>query len=81
VVLILAALGVMVGLWRALAVLLKRPHSPDNRSVIASDSAEDWLTAAVICVAILGCVGVGLFPQVLAPWAVRFADAYTFLAP
>jgi formate hydrogenlyase subunit 3/multisubunit Na+/H+ antiporter MnhD subunit len=81
VVLILAALGVMVGLWRALAVLLKRPPSPDNRSVIQSDPSENWLTAAVICAAILICVGVGLFPQVLAPWAARLADAYTFLAP
>ena len=81
VVLVLAALGVMVGLWRVLAVLLERPHAPDNRSVIQSDPAENWLTAAVICVAILICVGVGLFPQVLAPWAARLADAYTFLAP
>jgi multicomponent Na+:H+ antiporter subunit D len=81
VILILAALGVMVGLWRALAILLERPRSPDNRSVIQPDPAENWLTAIVICLAILVCVGVGLFPQVLAPWAARLADTYTFLAP
>jgi formate hydrogenlyase subunit 3/multisubunit Na+/H+ antiporter MnhD subunit len=81
VVLILATLGVMAGLWRVLAVLLERPHSPDNRSVIQSDPPESWLTAAVMCVAILICVGVGLFPQILAPWAARLADTYTFLAP
>ena len=37
--------------------------------------------AAVVVVAILGCVGVGIFPQVLAPYAVRLADAYTFFIP
>jgi NADH-quinone oxidoreductase subunit N len=81
VVLILAALGVMAGLWRVLAILMERSHPPDSGRVIQSDPSESWLTAAVICVAILICVGVGLFPQVLAPWAARLADAYTFLAP
>jgi formate hydrogenlyase subunit 3/multisubunit Na+/H+ antiporter MnhD subunit len=81
VILILAALGVMTGLWRVLAILLERPHAPDNHSVIQFNPSESWLTAAVICVAILICAGVGLFPQTLAPWAARLADAYTFLAP
>jgi NADH-quinone oxidoreductase subunit N len=81
VVLILATLGVMTGLWRILAVLLERSHSPDNRSVTQSDPPESWLTAVVMCVAILACVCVGLFPQILAPWAARLADTYTFLAP
>jgi NADH-quinone oxidoreductase subunit N len=80
-ILILAALGVMVGLWRVLTVLLKRPRSPDDRSIIQPDPSENWLTAAVLCAAILICVGVGLFPQTLAPWAARLADTYTFFTP
>jgi formate hydrogenlyase subunit 3/multisubunit Na+/H+ antiporter MnhD subunit len=79
--LILAGMGVMVGLWRGLLVLLERPRSPANRSVISLGPSEGWLTAAVVVVVIVGCVGVSLFPQVLAPWAVRLADTYTFLTP
>jgi hypothetical protein len=62
-------------------VLLERPRSPANRSVISLGPSEGWLTAAVVVVVIIGCVGVSLFPQVLAPWAVRLADTYTFLTP
>jgi hypothetical protein len=29
----------------------------------------------------VACVGVGLFPQVLAPLAVRLAESYTFFLP
>lgn len=79
-ILILAGMGVMLGLWRGLSVLLERPHSPENRSVIKGPS-EGWLTAAVVVIVILGCVGVGIFPQVLAPYAIHLADAYTFFAP
>ncbi|MCP4537869.1 MAG: hypothetical protein GY832_12060 [Chloroflexi bacterium] len=80
-ILILAGVGVMMGLWRGLSMLLDRPRSPENRSVIPLGASEDWLTAAVVIVVILCCVGVGIFPQVLAPYAVRLADAYTFFIP
>ncbi len=78
---ILAGMSVMIGLWRGLSVLLSRPRSPENRSVISLGPSEGWLTAAVVIVVIAGCVGVGLFPQTLAPWATRLADAYTFFGP
>ena len=81
---LLAESGVMVGMWRGLSSLLARPRSLENRSVVSLDISEDtsegWLTAAVVAVTILGCVGVGLFPQVLAPLAVRMAETYTFFA-
>jgi formate hydrogenlyase subunit 3/multisubunit Na+/H+ antiporter MnhD subunit len=80
-ILILAGMGVMIGLWRGLAALLERPRSPENRSVIPPGPSEGWLTAAVVVVVILACVGVGIFPQVLAPWAIRLADTYTFFTP
>jgi formate hydrogenlyase subunit 3/multisubunit Na+/H+ antiporter MnhD subunit len=78
---ILAGTGVTVGLWRGLSVLLARPRSPENRSVLSLGPSEGWLTAAVVIVVVVACVGVGLFPQTLAPWAVRLADAYTFFTP
>ena len=77
----LAGMGVMVGLWRGLASLLDRPRSPENRSVLSPGSSEGWLTALVVVVAVVACIGMGLFPQILAPWTVRLADAYTFFAP
>lgn len=83
--LLLAGVGVMVGVWRGLSVLLARPHSPGDRSVVSLDPSEGasdgWLTAAVVVVGILCCVGVGLFPQTLAPLAVRLAETYTFFTP
>lgn len=81
---LLAGASVMVGMWRGLSLLLARPRSPENRSVIspgATDTPEGWLRAVILVVAIIGCVGVGLFPQVLAPLAARMAEAYTFFAP
>jgi hypothetical protein len=80
-ILILAGMGVMVGLWRGLLALLERPRSPENRSVLSLGLSEGWVTATVVVVVILGCVGMGIFPQVLTPWAVRLADTYTLFAP
>jgi formate hydrogenlyase subunit 3/multisubunit Na+/H+ antiporter MnhD subunit len=83
--LLLAGAGVMIGVWRGLSALLMRPSPSKDRNVVSLDTAKDtsegWLTAAVVVVVILGCVGVGLFPQVLAPVAVRLAETYTFFAP
>jgi formate hydrogenlyase subunit 3/multisubunit Na+/H+ antiporter MnhD subunit len=79
--LLLAGVGVMIGVWRGLSALLVHPRAPENRSVVSLSSPEGWLTAAVVAVAIVACVGVGLFPQVLAPLAVRLAEAYTFFTP
>jgi len=82
---LLAGAGVVIGVWRGLSYLLMRPHSPADRSIVSpgtSDGAsEGWLTAAVVVVAIVACVGIGLFPQVLAPLAVRLAETYTFFTP
>ena len=79
--LLLAGAGVMIGVWRGLSVLLVRPRSPKDRSVVPLGPSEGWLTAAVVIVAILGCIGVGLFPQTLAPLAARFAETCTFVTP
>jgi formate hydrogenlyase subunit 3/multisubunit Na+/H+ antiporter MnhD subunit len=81
VLLVLASTGVLVGLWRGMSTLLERPRSIENRSVISLGRPEGWLTAVVVIVVILGCIGVGLFPQILAPYTVRWADTYTFIAP
>lgn len=71
---LLASAGVMAGVWRALWALLARQK---DRSV--PSSPEGWLTAVVIVVAIVACVGIGLFPQIVAPLADRLAAAYTFV--
>ena len=79
--LLLAGAGVMVGVWRGLSTLLVRPRAPENQSIVSLGTREGGLTALVVIVAIVACIGVGLFPQVLAPLAVRLAEAYTFFAP
>ncbi|HEY72218.1 MAG: hypothetical protein DRJ03_12470 [Chloroflexi bacterium] len=79
--LLLAGVGVMAGVWRTLSTLLIRPRSPQDRSVISRSSSEGWLTAAVVIVAIMLCVGAGLFPQYLAPLAASLAKTYTFFTP
>jgi NADH:ubiquinone oxidoreductase subunit 2 (subunit N) len=79
--LLLAGVGVMVGVWRALSALVVRPRPSEDQSVVPSVLPEGRLTAMVVVVAIMACVGVGLFPQVLAPLAVRLTEAYTFFTP
>lgn len=79
--LLLAGVGVMIGIWRGLSILLMRPRSPEDRSIVSLGSSGGWLTTMVAVVAILLCVGVGLFPQVLAPVASRLAGTYTFFVP
>lgn len=78
--LLLAGVGVMVGVWRGLSALLVPPRPPEGDK-FSRVISEGWLTAVVVVVAILACVGVGLFPQVLAPLAARLAETYTFFAP
>jgi formate hydrogenlyase subunit 3/multisubunit Na+/H+ antiporter MnhD subunit len=78
---LLASVGVIVGVWRGLAALLMHPRAPEDRSIIPLRSPEGWLTAAVVSVTIIACVGVGLFPQALTPLAVQLAEAYTFFTP
>jgi formate hydrogenlyase subunit 3/multisubunit Na+/H+ antiporter MnhD subunit len=76
-----AGAGVIIGVWRGLSALLMHPRSSEDRSVVSLVAPEGWLTAVVVVVAIMACVGVGLFPQVLAPLAVRLAETYTFFIP
>ena len=79
--LLLAAVGVMVGVWRGLAALLARPRAPDGDDGKTLGVSEHWLTALVVAVAIVGCVGGGLLPQLIAPQAVHLAEGYTFFVP
>jgi NADH-quinone oxidoreductase subunit N len=81
--LLLAGLGVMVGVWKGLSALLERPRSPEENETPETPevAAEGWLTAAVLAVAILACLWVGLFPQAIAPLAARVAETYTFFVP
>jgi len=67
--------------WRSLSSLLRRPRSPEDRSVVSLAPSEGWLTALVVIVAIAASAGVGLFPQVIAPLADQLAGTYTFFLP
>jgi multicomponent Na+:H+ antiporter subunit D len=79
--LLVAGVSVMVGVWRSLSSLLRRPRSPEDRSVVSLAPSEGWLTALVVIVAIAASVGVGLFPQIIAPLADQLAGTYTFFLP
>lgn len=78
--LLLAGLGVMVGVWKGLSALLERPRSPEENDT-QEITSEGWLMAAVLAVAILACLWVGFFPQAIAPLAARLAETYTFFVP
>jgi NADH-quinone oxidoreductase subunit N len=82
-VMMFASAGLMIGVWRALSVLLARPepsyeetHEPEWGVPL-----RRWLLAGLVVLAAATCVGVGLFPQVVTPTAVRLADLYTFVVP
>jgi NADH:ubiquinone oxidoreductase subunit 2 (subunit N) len=79
--LLLAGVSVMTGVWRRFSALLMRPRSPEDRSVVSLSPSEGWLTAAVVIVVAAASIGVGLFPQVVAPLADRLAWTYTFFLP
>jgi len=71
--LLLAGVAVMMGMWRGLSALLTRPRESKDRSVFSGVSSEGWVTAVVVIAAMLVCVGIGLFPQGLASVAVSLA--------
>ena len=75
---LLAGAAVMIGVWRGVAALMRRPRTAEGLVATFSVSSENPLTVAVVLLAILGCVGLGLFPQVLAPVAATLAEGYTF---
>lgn len=77
-----ASLGLMIGIWRALAALLAAPQ-PSNGAAEeeGGQETEKWPKAIVIVLATLASLVVGLGPQLLAPTATRLAGFFTFLAP
>jgi formate hydrogenlyase subunit 3/multisubunit Na+/H+ antiporter MnhD subunit len=78
-----ASLGVMVGVWRVLTTLFWRSQPPDGKTSETEKDipSEGVLRVILIVLAVAVCVGLGLFPQLLAPTALRLAGLYTFLAP
>ena len=78
----MASVGVMIGVWRALSVVLA-----EDLGVGATAGGEDlkgragWPMPVIVLVVALASVVVGLAPQPLAQTAARLAELYTFLAP
>jgi NADH-quinone oxidoreductase subunit N len=79
----LASVGVMVGVWRVFAALFWRPQYSDGEASGSGEVvvSEGVVTVILIALAVATCVGVGLFPQLLAPTALRLAGLYSFFAP
>jgi hypothetical protein len=75
---LLAGVAVVFGVWRGVATLMRRPRTAEGLVAPFSISPESWITAAVVIVAIVACIGLGLFPQLLAPVAASLAEGYTF---
>lgn len=78
---LLAGAAVVIAVLRGVAVLLRRPRTAEGLLEPFSVSSEHWLTAAIVLVAMLGCVVLGLFPQLIAPAASSLAEGYTFFLP
>lgn len=77
-----ASVGVMIGVWRALSALLSAPESSVGTGEAEENSPlQRWLLAGLVVVAVAASVGVGLFPRLVTPTAVRLASLYTFLGP
>jgi multicomponent Na+:H+ antiporter subunit D len=79
--LILAGGGIMVGLVRTLSTLLARPNPETGAPDSVSIRSEGWLNTLVIGLAILSCVIIGLFPQLISPVASGLVQSYTFFGP
>ena len=71
----------MIAVWRGAAALLRRPRTAEGLLEPFSISSENWLTASLVLVVMLVSVGLGLFPQVIAPIAASLAEGYTFFLP
>jgi hypothetical protein len=78
---LLAGAAVAFAVWRAVGVLMRRPRTAEGLVAPFSLSSENPLSAAVVLAVILGCVGLGLFPQLIAPVASSLAAGYTFFLP
>jgi len=75
-----ASLGVMIGVWRVLSVVMAEWEPEDvKRGELGRVEREGWARGTVVLVGVVACVVVGLVPQALAPTASRLAGLYTFL--
>jgi NADH:ubiquinone oxidoreductase subunit 2 (subunit N) len=81
VLVVAAGLGVMWGVWRALAVMLRRPASSDGATVPPVEAGETRLSAALLGAMIAVTVTVGAFPSLLSSVATALAETYATLLP
>jgi formate hydrogenlyase subunit 3/multisubunit Na+/H+ antiporter MnhD subunit len=81
VALVLGGTGVVWGVWRVLAILLRRPASPKDRPVSAMGGSEGVSTAAVLGAMIVVTLVVSAFPGLIASVATSLAETYTPFVP
>jgi formate hydrogenlyase subunit 3/multisubunit Na+/H+ antiporter MnhD subunit len=78
---LLGGLGVLWGVWRALATLLRRPASPDDRPVFTLGGTEERVTACVLGAMVSVTLVVAGFPSLISSVATTLAQTYTTLVP
>ena len=76
-----ASAGVMIGAWRGLSSLAKGAIAPRDCSILSPSRSEGWLTATAVGVAAALCIGVGIYPRLIATVAANLAEAYSFFIP
>lgn len=81
VLLLLASVGMTAGVWRGVSALLVRHQLAEEDEPRSNPIREHWLTAVVLALGAAICIGLGLFPQSVAPLADRVAESYTFFTP
>jgi len=77
--LLLSSCGVVAGLLRAATLLLDYSGKSDVPSATITFRVWEWSTTAIVVLATLGCIGVGLWPQRIAPLATQIAASFTLL--
>ena len=77
--LLLSSCGVVVGLLRTATLLLDYSGKSDDSPTDVKFRVWGWSTTIIVLLAVLGCIGVGLWPQRVAPLATQLADSFTLL--
>jgi formate hydrogenlyase subunit 3/multisubunit Na+/H+ antiporter MnhD subunit len=78
---VLAGAATVTAVWRGAAVLMRRPRTAEGLIAPHAVTSEGLLTGAVVLVAIVASVALGLFPQLVGPVAATLAEGYTFFLP
>ena len=77
--LLLSSGGVVAGLLRTTALLLDYSGKSDDPPTDINFRVWEWSSTIIVLLGVLGCIGVGLWPQLVAPLATQLAESFTLL--